>query len=313
MMTINPATNVGVPQQLASVAVPGEGFRRHAAAVVIDSRGVGDDGRSIILNPDAVGLSVPPASDSIGAAHDVANAMGRAGRSELDGAGQYPVPGRSAEYNFRVAGHEIGHCIVMRALSAAPIGFVEITRHNGYEGRCCRATYKPSQLNLEDQTGTILDGCARIEKLAPGLGSSRIESAELYIRAQTMVVELVAGSIAETILFPDFAPLRAEHDKIEARAVAALACASLASVDAMMAYAESEARNLINENLHVAVALVEALVDSKTGKLTGIEVDAVIEAAVARETQRIETARRADWALVEKNAAEFSARENGIS
>jgi hypothetical protein len=113
-------------------------------------------------------------------------------------------------------------------------------------------------------------------------------------------------------LFPDFPPLRAEHDKIEARAVAALACASLASVDAMMAYAESEAGNLINENLHVAVALVEALVDSKTGKLTGIEVDAVIETAVACETQRVETERRADWALVEKNAAEFSGRENGM-
>jgi hypothetical protein len=73
------------------------------------------------------------------------------------------------------------------------------------------------------------------------LGSSRIESAELYIKAQTMVIELVAGGSAEKVLFPDQPPLRAEHDKIEARAVAAIACASPRWVDAMLAYAEAEA------------------------------------------------------------------------
>jgi hypothetical protein len=49
-------------------------------------------------------------------------------------------------------------------------------------------------------------------------------------------IELVAGGIAEKILFPDRPPLRAEHDKIKARAVAAIACASLRSVDGMLAY-----------------------------------------------------------------------------
>jgi hypothetical protein len=60
------------------------------------------------------------------------------------------------------------------------------------------------------------------------------ETAELYIRAQTMTIELVAASVCERILFPDHPPLRAEHDKIEARAVAALACASPWSVDALI-------------------------------------------------------------------------------
>jgi hypothetical protein len=100
-------------------------------------------------------------------------------------------------------------------------------------------------------------------------GSSRIESAVLYIRAQTMVVELVAGSIAESILFPDLPPLRAERDQIEARTVAAIACASPRSVDAMLAYAEVEAENLIRENLNAVLALVDVLVASPNGKLTG--------------------------------------------
>jgi hypothetical protein len=49
-------------------------------------------------------------------------------------------------------------------------------------------------------------------------------------------------------LFPDQSPLRAEHDKIEARAVAAIACASPRSVNAMLAYAEDHL--LFNEYYH---------------------------------------------------------------
>jgi hypothetical protein len=229
-------------------------------------------------------------------------------RSAVDDAGMYPVPSRSPETNLRIAGHEIGHVWAMRALSASPISYVSITRGDGFEGRACGANYKESQCNLEDQTGIILDGCARIEKLAPGLGSSRIESAELYIKAQTMVIELVAGGIAEKILFAEIPQLSAEHDKIEARAVAAIACASPRSVDAMLAYAEAEAENVIRENLNVVLALVDALVESPRGKLTGQQVDAVIESAIDRERHlTFEVGRRADWRCVEQNAADFAA------
>jgi hypothetical protein len=234
--------------------------------------------------------------------------QGHVGGSSMaaDDAGVYPVPNRTPEYNRRVAGHEIGHVLAMRALSNLPISHVSITRGDGFEGRACRADYEDTQCNLEDQTGILLDCCARIETLAPGLGSSRIESAELYIRAQTMVIELVAGGIAEKLLFPDIPPLRAEHDKIEARAVAAIACASPRSVDAMLAYAEAEAENLIRENLNVVLALVDALVASPKGKLTGEQVDAVIEGAIDREHHMtVEVCRRADWRLVEKNAVAF--------
>ena len=101
------------------------------------------------------------------------------------------------------------------------------------------------------------------------------------------MIELVAGSIAEAILFPDLPPLRAERDKIEARADAAIACASPHSIDAMLAYAEAEAENLIRENLDVTLALVDALVASPKGRLTGEQVDAVIESAMDREHHMI--------------------------
>jgi hypothetical protein len=60
-------------------------------------------------------------------------------------------------------------------------------------------------------------------------------------------------------------------------------------------YAESEAENLIHENLCVVLALVDALVDSKDGKLTGAEVDAVIERAVAVKAAKGEAQRRRGW------------------
>jgi hypothetical protein len=102
----------------------------------------------------------------------------------------------------------------------------------------------------------------------------------------------------------DLPPLHAEHDKIEARAVAATASASPRSVDAMLAYAEAE--NLIRENLNVVLSLVDALVASLNGKLTGEQVDAVIESAMDREHHlTFEVGRRADWRLVEKNAVAF--------
>jgi hypothetical protein len=95
--------------------------------------------------------------------------------------------------------------------------------------------------------------------------------------------------------------LRAEHDRVEARAIAAIACASPRSVDAMLAYAEAEAENLIRESLYVVVALVDALVDSADGRLTGVQVDAVI-AGRAVEVERV---RRNDWQQRERSAARF--------
>jgi hypothetical protein len=64
---------------------------------------------------------------------------------------------------------------------------------------------------------------------------------------------------------------------------------------------------LIRENLNVVLALVDALVASPKGKLTGEQVDAVIESAVDREHHlTFEVGRRLDWLLVEQNAGAFT-------
>jgi hypothetical protein len=76
----------------------------------------------------------------------------------------------------------------------------------------------------------------------------------------------------------------------------------------MLAYAGVEAENLIRENLSVVLALVDALVASPNGKLIGERVDKVIESAIDRERHlTFEVGRRADWAGVLENAADFAA------
>jgi hypothetical protein len=62
------------------------------------------------------------------------------------------------------------------------------------------------------------------------------------------------------------------------------------------------------KNLNVVLALVDALVASPNGKLTGEQVDAMIESAVDRKHHlTFEVGRRADWRCVENSAAEFAA------
>jgi len=79
-----------------------------------------------------------------------------------------------------------------------------------------------------------------------------------------MCLELVAGNACERIMFPDLPVLGAEHDAMEARALASVVCAAPA-VDALLRYAEAEA--LIRSHLGVVTALINALVEH--GTLTG--------------------------------------------
>jgi hypothetical protein len=65
---------------------------------------------------------------------------------------------------------------------------------------------------------------------------------------------------------PDHEPLPAEHDLTEARALASV-IASPQAAPALLAYAECEAKAMINAHLGVVSALIDALVEK--GTLTG--------------------------------------------
>jgi hypothetical protein len=222
---------------------------------------------------------------------------------------QYPVPGRSELRNRRIAGHEIGHAFLARVLGNS-VHSVTIIRDAFFEGRVIRSG-PPSQIifsdeNPETKSDEIISVCERLERMSPESGSSRVADSELVVRAQCMIIELVGGLVAEQILHPDekFA-LGAEHDHVEARAFARVACAAGASpaVQALLKYCEAEANALIRANFSIVRALVEELI--RVGKMSGDEVDAVISREVAALSLETERQHRADWRTRQLNAAAF--------
>jgi hypothetical protein len=106
-----------------------------AAGVICQQDRVGG---SPIPNPDAA-VSCPPASDSTGSPIHRASEPETAGRSA-----EYPVPGRTPEYNFRLAIHEgAGHAYLARCMGTE-LQSVSIIPGDGYEGRCLSKAYQSS-------------------------------------------------------------------------------------------------------------------------------------------------------------------------
>jgi hypothetical protein len=223
----------------------------------------------------------------------------------------YPVPGRSAERNRRIAIHEVaGHALVSRALGDT-VHLVSIIRGNGYEGHCTRSG-PVSSLTFEDndepalQPEQIIGICERLEALGtPELGASRISTAENYIRGMNNIIALVAGSASEIVLCPDLPPLGTQHDFDEAAAFAKITVIAKPAVAALIEYAKAEATAIISANLDIAHALVAAL--EKAGQLSGDQVDEIISECVAKRSAETERHRRDDWKARKLNSATFQA------
>jgi hypothetical protein len=219
---------------------------------------------------------------------------------------------RTPEYNRRCAAHECGHAIVGRALGSF-IELVTIVPHGEYAGRCVRRGAPSRSLNLFDEqnckeqvaptTAEIVAVCAEIG--APQVGTPRVDLAEEITRSQTAMIESLAGSVGERIMFPDLPPLPAEHDRAEARALAGVVCAMPSAVDPLLAYCEAEAEAVIQANRDVVEALTDALVAE--GTLSGDQVDGIIAACVARRSLAAEYNRRRRWRSVIENAHRFEA------
>jgi hypothetical protein len=110
----------------------------------------------------------------------------------------YPVPGRSPLRNRRIAAHEIGHTFVARCLGdyVHAVTIVPDQGPNGFEGRCVRSG-PVNQLtlseNMESKTVDIVDICARLERLAPEIGTPRLESSEYISHCHDNIIELLAA------------------------------------------------------------------------------------------------------------------------
>jgi hypothetical protein len=218
---------------------------------------------------------------------------------------RYPVPGRSAEINRRIAAHEIGHALVGRCLGTE-LHSVTIIPAGGFEGRCRSIAYQAQQFYAppENQTTEIVDLCDRARQLMPELGVNRIEAAEFFQRATVLCIEFVAGTVAEQIFHPDLEPLPTVHDAIEAEAFASLAVASQRAIPAFLAYCRAEAAALITDNRAIAEAIIDALIEH--GELSGAAVDEIIARASAEESLIADRKRQTDWQRVIESAARLA-------
>jgi hypothetical protein len=264
----------------------GEGHRESPArcvdqaAAAICQQGCGGSSS----NPDAE--VVPPASDSIGLGCDAANATIGADRS--------------AEDSWRVAIHESGHVLVHRHLNHEICG-VSIVPDGKYSGK----TWGP-QGNVH---AAAVWGPECVARLADSGVSGDGDVNGLFSGVQAGVMGLMAGCAAEMTFLGSGPPRYIGSDVPRASDLAGYVCRTTASIEAFIEFCYQESLAIVEQHKTIVLAIARALIDHPNRTLDGAEIDAVIVPALAAKAAADEHKRRADWAKVLTNAAEFTARE----
>jgi hypothetical protein len=231
----------------------------------------GCDGSAPISNPDA--------SDSVD-------------RSELD--------------DWRVSLHEGGHTVVGRALGSE-VGGCTIIEGPDFSGKTWGPLGNSARLSSVDEQPDL---CEKIAHLMPAFGEPRSGAADIFAHVHVRIVDLMAGTAAETVLHPDCPPWTAHSDIRQARSLASIICTSESAIDFYLKFAAEEAKALITTHRAAVLAIAESLMIHRT--LDSTQIDEIIAQAMAYKIMKIEIERRKRWATTLANAAEFSARENGI-
>jgi hypothetical protein len=129
-------------------------------------------------------------------------------------------------------------------------------------------------------------------------------SRRTHLFCQDSILELLAGTKAERLFYPDAPPLLADHDVKEAAAFSGVICSSPEAVDAYLAFARIEAQAILRQHQHVLIALANALKVRRS--LDARDLDEVI--AIAAKAAADESQRRRDRKRIEESAARFSTR-----
>jgi hypothetical protein len=210
---------------------------------------------------------------------------------------------RSAEDDHRVAVHESGHAVCARLLGIE-LGGVTIEPTGEFGGMVFGLNFSE---RFADDTLDVsgLEFAAKMKPMMPRPGETRDDaSAGILMHSTNRTVEIVAGSIAETMLL-DGPPWPAPHDRVQEASFANLICTTPESAAAFIRLAEAQCRDLLEPHLHVVAELAAALRIERT--MTGERVDEVIAAALAKVSVEEERARRAQWRAVEEGARRFEA------
>jgi hypothetical protein len=119
--------------------------------------------------------------------------------------------------------------------------------------------------------------------MMPRGGESRLNVADIFLHCHLRIVELVAGSVGESLFLPGEA-WQAVDDRPQERALASLICSSPDSIEAFVNFCMVEAAALLRPREHIVRALTEELLIRRT--MNGIEVDTIIMQADAAKALR---------------------------
>jgi hypothetical protein len=235
-------------------------------------------GSSPILNSDDAVPCVTVLSDTIDPVRDVANATNGVGRSAAD--------------SWRIAVHESGHVLIHRFFSN------EVSVTIVPDDECSGKTWWPAGVDA-----AALDNC-----IAGGITGYRNDDINgVFSIVQQSVIAMMGGCAAEMTLLGDAPPKYIGSDVPNASHFAHMVCSTTASVVAFIEHGYQEALALVEQYKTVVAAIAQALIDHPKNTLTNLEIDAVIVPALVAQAAADEHKRRADWASVIANAAEFSA------
>jgi hypothetical protein len=134
------------------------------------------------------------------------------------------------------------------------------------------------------------------------------DTRSLFSDAQAATVTMMGGGASEMSLLGDSPPRFMGSNLPNANGLASMVCRTTLSVAAFIEHCFQEAFSIIEENKSVVVAVAQALIDHPNRTLNSNEIDAVIVSALAAKAAADKIERRARWAAVENNAAQFCAR-----
>jgi hypothetical protein len=228
-------------------------------------------------------------------ATSLVDCSGRALRSEAD--------------DIRISIHESGHVTVARLLNVS-VGGATIESNGSFGGMVYGlGFFEKFTDDTDDLTG--FEFCAKVKPIMPLPGESRDGAvADVHMHSLNRLTEVVAGSLAERLLLGDAWP--AQSDAAQAQSFANLICSSPESAAALIALAESMARDLLEPHLHVVTALAAALRAERV--MDGTRIDQVIARAMAARDAQIEGQRRIDMRERTERAARFQCeRHNPVA
>jgi hypothetical protein len=206
---------------------------------------------------------------------------------------------RTAADDERIALHEIGGHALIGRLLGREIGGVTCEPGSDFGGLTWGPKHDRSAKFSSPDAASI---CAIIGSSMPGPGEPRTEIADIYLHVHSCVIELVAGSVAESLFLPG-EPWPAVSDRAQERALASLICSSPDAVEAFVDFCMVEAAALLRPRESIVRALTKELLIRRT--MTGAEVDQVIAVAVAAKAAEGERQRRDDWRRRETSAADL--------